>query len=373
MKIHLSELKPLQRGRYMTVVCPQCGHHEAYIYTDDFQKSIEEGKEIPIRCNRLTNCGKTTFVQIVKENGESIPNPKEKEELKMTQEGAKRIQALAEFLTAEYKECALHERVLDINDAMEEWRGISKRTLQSSGILFLDMDKGFRGFIEKYPTLYSDFYKRSLYERDILIPIWNEHGKVERILLRSRGKIKAPEGKKPLKEIAIILSPKAEEVWNIEDMKNTSVLFVTEGVPDALSIKEVNPNAHVVAIPGVGKYKKVIKHLKKHQNIKKIVIAFDNDGAGEKWTKKFEKSLDEIKIKHSYLELKSYKDVNEYLLGEKKSLEQEVNFHLGRRFRHRSTTENKISCNRSSKIHHQNTNIKEKKGRYFYGKQPICC
>lgn len=58
------------------------------------------------------------------------------------------------------------------------------------------------------------------------------------------------------------------------DQKNTGITFITEGVENALSIKQVQPEAEIISSFGVGQ----LQNLNINPNTKTIVLCADNDG-----------------------------------------------------------------------------------------------
>ena len=59
----LINLNAKKSGYYYLVTCPECGHHEAYLYISDIEK-YQKGEidKIPVRCNRQNKCGVTTYI-----------------------------------------------------------------------------------------------------------------------------------------------------------------------------------------------------------------------------------------------------------------------------------------------------------------------
>ena len=304
----LRELEAVSHGSYYIARCPECGHREAFIYLDDIIKHQSNPEhKIAIRCNRLNKCGKTTYIEDVKVD--KIPEAKIEED-RIGQVAIDKLSILANN----------PELLLDFDF---NWRGISNNTLKAYHIIYFKPE--FKKFIEICGNAFPEkYWKKRCYEnRDLIIPILDYDGKVERVLLRDT---KLRDTKR--KEIGVKLKKNASEVWNKEDIldENKKVLFVTEGVPDALSIKEVMPEAGVVAIPGVRKYKQVIKELKKvgKPEEKRVVICFDNDEAGKQYSEKFRESLMKLKIEVTQFELGEYKDINEILQADRKKLEKKI-------------------------------------------------
>lgn len=307
---YLNDMNAVYRGEYYTVRCPICGKKEAYIYLDDIKKNQKDpNHKISVRCNRLNKCGKTTYIdEELKINDEMIKNVKNQEKAAIGEEGIKVLQNL-----------------VDIGHLLKGFdfdiRGIKNKILKKYKILYLQ--NGWDNFLKGKMFAYKYDEKYLYKSRDILIPILNSNGEVQRFLLRSTN----PE--LPKKEIQVKLIPKAAEVWNVSDLLNEDkkIIFVTEGVYDALSIVSIldersfdYSDIGIVSIPGVKKYNKVIQIIE--QNIeqyrdKTIVIAFDNDKGGEVYKEKMIERLRKLGIHFAILDLYEHKDANDFLENNK--------------------------------------------------------
>src|SRR5699024_11699080 len=113
------------------------------------------------------------------------------------------------------------------------------------------------------------------------------------------------------KEIQLEANPSKDARDFFIDMNDESNrLVLTESLFDALSFKEVDDKANYIALTGVQKTSKVKRYIKDHLTEftdKKIVIAFDNDNAGDKGTKEFEEFLTKNKIVIQNLIMKQHK------------------------------------------------------------------
>lgn len=307
----LNDLDATLAGDYYILRCPVCGKREAYLYLDDIKKYYENNNhQIPIRCNRLNKCGETSYlndnIQI-----QIDTLPKQKPTVQIKEEGIQLIQKLVNYYC--------HTLNGNSSDFDFSIRGISNKTLKQNRIIYLK--KEFANIINTPHTapLFSNKYRTPNYDnRDIFIPLFNYSNECERILLRSKDP--SPEQKK--KEIQLMLIQGGIDIWNIQDLIRDDInyIFITEGVYDGLSFKEINQQFGVISLPGVKKYKKIIKEIKKNLNIcksKKFIIATDNDKAGEEYSHKLEAELDALGIQHTAFDLKHYKDANEFLVKNK--------------------------------------------------------
>lgn len=314
----LDNLKATSNGEYYLLCCPHCGYKEAYCYIDDIKKWGENhSHKIPIRCNRMNKCGKVSYLNdYLKEVNTNTPlKIKESNPVQMSVEGVHLLQKFGKYVVE-----ALYCQTEDYNFDL---RGISNKTLKENGIIYYK--KMFESLINQENTkkLYGDKYRSNSYKnRDIMIPILNVDGVPERFLLRS--KKPSPDAKK---EIQLMLVKKGLEIWNIKDILEHKVVFVTEGAYDALSIKEVCPQTGVIALPGVNKYKQLMKFIKKYPGSERntFIFAFDNDEAGVEFMNRVINDFNKEKIKNITMSFYKYKDCNEYLNQDKEGFSSKVN------------------------------------------------
>ena len=119
-----------------------------------------------------------------------------------------------------------------------------------------------------------------------------------------------------------------ERYLNQEESK---IIFITEGIYDALSIEDVGDNK-AIAITGT-----MLTRLKKliSENITNnvcYVLMFDNDDTGQKASKEIEQFIKDLDILcfngveylEEYKELRDYKDSNEMLLQDRKTFKKYI-------------------------------------------------
>lgn len=100
-------------------------------------------------------------------------------------------------------------------------------------------------------------------------------------------------------------------LFNATALDNDKPVFVVEGEIDALSIIDVG--AEAIALGSTGNYKKLLNMLnnKKYKN-KKLLLALDNDDAGQNTTEKIVMGLSSIGISYRVVDIAGkYKDPNE--------------------------------------------------------------
>lgn len=300
-------------GNYYIVICPVCKHREAYIYKGDIERYSTNTKyKIPIRCNREKNCGETSFVE---------------ESLVITNEDKKIIKEKA-FKAASAKNITVIGKnwlsdLVYFADRLPKYdmdiRGIKNLTLKKYKICYLN--EGWEKTITRRKQEFGDtLFKGSYIGRDLLFPIFNLEGRLDRILLRSYDK----ELEK--KEIQIKMYDDAIDGFNLLALKNDNVknIVFTEGIYDALSVIEsINQeDTEAIGIPGVKKWKGIIDIMNSIPNAKdkNYIIAFDNDEAGLKNTDKFQEELKKNGYKVFTYKILKYKDLNEFYLAEPKLL-----------------------------------------------------
>lgn len=325
----LKDLGAVQNGEYFILYCPACGKKEAYCYIDDInQWTSDHTHKIPIRCNRLNKCGKTSYMNdyLNKETEVKDIKIKSKNPIQMSYDGVSLLQTYCKYIVD-----AVHCNTEGFDFGL---RGISNQTLKANGIIY--NKKSFQSLInqEESKKYFGKKYRSKNYlDRDIIIPIFNTEGIAERILLRSS----YYQEKNYKKEIQVMLKQKGCEIWNIKDLTDTDkeIIFITEGVYDALSIKEVchNPKVGVISLPGVKKYKKVLHFIKKHPKSRNkiFILACDNDVAGNETMDKIKKEFEDEEIHYDVLNLEPYKDCNEFLQKNRTALTLRIHKIIHRR------------------------------------------
>lgn len=119
------------------------------------------------------------------------------------------------------------------------------------------------------------------------------------------------------------------ELFNYDIFKNSTirdVVFVTEGIIDALSIESLG-NYKTVAINGVTHWPLIIEAIKKEKYKGAIVICFDSDAAGQKAKDNLQEALNNLNItNHALVEKTEFKDINEQLKSDPNALNSTLNF-----------------------------------------------
>jgi replicative DNA helicase len=113
-------------------------------------------------------------------------------------------------------------------------------------------------------------------------------------------------------------------IFNVKALRNaTKPVFIVEGELDALSIIDVGGEA--VALGSTGMVNSFLKQLETKKPVQSLIIALDNDEAGEKAYKKLAEGLTGLRIPFYRVNLTGqYKDANEALQYDREALKQAV-------------------------------------------------
>lgn len=156
-----------------------------------------------------------------------------------------------------------------------------------------------------------------------IIPVWKNQQVVNCILRRDDNLSTANNKVYNLKGLPL-------EIFNISYLSKCDkedAIFVTEGIFDCLSLE--NYGIKSICLNSVTMYKRLLDSVKVNleyirQNNIKLMICLDNDEVGKKYTKIIVNELDKLKIERHTLFLGKYKDINEFLMSDKKSFEDKI-------------------------------------------------
>lgn len=112
--------------------------------------------------------------------------------------------------------------------------------------------------------------------------------------------------------------------FNIDALQTAvKPIFIVEGEFDALSIIDVGGEA--IALGSVSMIRRFIDYVKEHRPAKPLILALDNDEAGEKACNAMQHSLDGLGLPfYRYNPAGNHKDANEALNADKEALRQAV-------------------------------------------------
>ena len=131
-----------------------------------------------------------------------------------------------------------------------------------------------------------------------------------------------------------IKSRGSSDIWNKKYIKeNNQLVYVTEGIIDALSLEVIDPNVKVMSINGVGNINSLVYALKENNFNGTIGIAFDKDGAGKKATDELKKKLAKINVNSfstsmiaTFDDISKVKDINMALINNKDLLKRNYEY-----------------------------------------------
>ena len=116
---------------------------------------------------------------------------------------------------------------------------------------------------------------------------------------------------------------KPVELFNPEYLSESGIIFICEGIFDALSLETLGHKA--ISINGSTQVNKLIEQLKSSDTECTIISAFDNDEAGFKTMEKLKTACKDLKISFDVLDINNkYKDVNEWLIADSFELQSHV-------------------------------------------------
>src|SRR5690625_679709 len=253
-------------GRYFLCDCPDCDEHEAFIYKNNPKM---------IMCNRAEECGEKTFVR--------YENVKSAEEIRMQNLSVsypdlstKQAEAL-DWSRRAFEHVQKHT----LSPTLDEgYRGISKEISKEYIVDFVDEEIVKHMFNKMKPLWEKDYSKSSfMHERNIILPILDEKGHVDRMLLRSSINPDASP-----KEIQLVVNPSKESRDFFIELNNYSdVVVITEALFDGLSFKEIDPDVSFISLTGSTKTRQLTEYMKSNKESledKNISFALDDDKAG---------------------------------------------------------------------------------------------
>lgn len=131
-----------------------------------------------------------------------------------------------------------------------------------------------------------------------------------------------------------IKSRGSSDIWNKKYIKeNNQLIYVTEGIIDALSLEVIDPNVKVMSINGVSNINSLVYALKENNFNGTIGIAFDKDGAGKKATDELKKELAKINVNSfstsmiaTFDDTSKVKDINMALINNKDLLKRNYEY-----------------------------------------------
>lgn len=304
----LHELNAQDKGRYYICTCPECQKNEAYLYKNNMKM---------IQCNRENQCGERFILNFIeKEDFNKVEIENEKIYPKLTSEQEKDLHELTWFL--KYMQKYPMSPTLDMG-----YRGLSRDSIRPF-VADLKDSETVRKMFKNARSLFMKNYDKNKWicKRNLVFPIYGEDGLVERVLLRS-----SSEPDMEPKEIQLSVNPSKEtRDFFVDIPKHANAIVIAEAILDGASFREIDTTVGILALTGAAKTRQITEYIKKNKRIfqnKQIILAMDNDEAGENAKNVIIKSLDEIEVKYKAFDFpKNIKDANEYLVQDKESFKK---------------------------------------------------
>ena len=118
------------------------------------------------------------------------------------------------------------------------------------------------------------------------------------------------------------------EIFNINALYsgNNRYVFVAEGQIDAMFFEEMGYDA--IGLGGVNETARLVSQLKEHPSRKTLILALDNDKAGQKATGRLIEDLAEKEVEQNYIVdsglYGKHKDANEFLAADRKKFKETI-------------------------------------------------
>lgn len=201
-------------------------------------------------------------------------------------------------------------------------RGLTEITIQKYKLGFaengLNQVQKYYNVFKIHPTFLA-LYKFTL-------PVWDADGKCRYFVPRLDDS-SVPSHYTEMPSKTLNLPGLRVSIFNSRylEISQSSIMFITEGIFDALSIEEFQyPCLALNGTSNANKFFELISNRLDRDT--SFVLVPDNDEAGEKLKQKFQQKLDELGIPFFVMNLpEMYKDANEYLIKDREGLEKMVN------------------------------------------------
>lgn len=161
---------------------------------------------------------------------------------------------------------------------------------------------------------------KNISEWSYIVPVQNKGRVVNLILRRNDNKTTYGEKTYNLKNTDTF-------IFNCDYLKQkgTGIIFITEGIFDALSFETLNYKA--IALNSVQMANKLLTEIKDNISTSrryKYIICGDNDEAGEKLNNKLMQEFKKLNIDCTTFDLKGNKDCNDFLKADKDAFKKEA-------------------------------------------------
>lgn len=170
--------------------------------------------------------------------------------------------------------------------------------------------EGYNRLLDGYEDLQSNNKKVSLYT--FVLPYLDEEGKFTYFLTEISDRSKIDKYNSKYRKIKNIESPIFNERYIKKDVPE--VIFICEGIYDALSVEEVG--GYAIAFVGTA-HKRFLSLCKEFNPNTTFVVSLDNDNAGENAIRRVTEGLDVLEIPYIIKTSLSGKDFNDDLTSDR--------------------------------------------------------
>ena len=204
---------------------------------------------------------------------------------------------------------AAHKELLETPEAMQylQSRGLSMDTIKAYKIGY--DARGYNHLLQAYPQNQSGSKKAGLYR--YIFPYPNTEGRYTYFLSEIEDRTQIDEHNGKYRKINKGESNITAQIFNERYLINPpSVIFICEGIYDALSVEEAGGKA--IAFVGTA-HRRFLRLCEKYKPNTTFVISLDNDEAGQEAINKVREGLDTLKIPYTIKTAEQGKDFNEAL------------------------------------------------------------
>lgn len=300
------QLNAVKKKNYYICDCPKCNKHEAYIYESNLNV---------IHCNRQNECGENTIVKYQTQSKIIMKESKDDKQIERKQ--------LAGVYNILFAKTSIYESLMRVDnyrglnfDQITDVYDMTKLQLLND----LKQNVDVEGLSNYYQSQLAKFVSDG-YKRNIIHVIRNDKDKIERVLLRSNTK------ELDIKEKQVTLTDNASGIFK-HNLDN-EVIIICESHIDAMSVASINNKIGYIALTGVNRTNQLFDFIdQKYEQLfdKRLIVAMDNDKAGNVASNKIRLKLEELGIINCTLRYKSSdKDLNEMLNNNIDKLKLSIN------------------------------------------------
>lgn len=204
---------------------------------------------------------------------------------------------------------AAHKELLETPKALQylQSRGLSMETIKAYN---LGYDAGgYNHFLQAYPDNQTKSKKAELYR--YIFPYPNSEGRYNYFLTEIEDRKQVDDYNGKYRKITKGQSKIAAQIFNERYLQSPPpVIFLCEGIYDALSVEETGEKA--IAFVGTA-HRRFLSLCKKYMPDTTFIISLDNDEAGQKAIEAVKEGLDFLKIPYMIKTAENGKDFNEAL------------------------------------------------------------